>query len=279
MASCLVLTGLEGQMPAEGEEVLNLLSEHDFKIKRLTMYSPLELYRASDGGPFDLVWVGCHSGEQGFLIGNNILNPNELGLFLKETAARDVFLNSCFSAQFVDMIQRYAMQTNIVATIQPAIPDNQAWVYALYFCKAFVRTKSLEVAYNEILSGGRTYYYWFPARSHVGNVESGERAMPDTLSQLTRAIKGDPFTGQPGILETLQRIQTSMEAQAQQQRTWQTTIENRLENLEERMTALEKNVRSGGSYLILDRKTVVLLFIGFVFTLMLIFALTKYLGG
>ena len=85
--------------------------------------------------------------------------------------------------------------------------------------------------------------------------------MPDTLSQLTRAIKGDPFTGQPGILETLQRIQTSMEAQDQSQKTWQESIENRLEGMEERLTELEKNVRSGGSYLILDRKTVVLLFI------------------
>lgn len=277
MPNCLVLTGLQGQMPAEGEEVINLLSANDYKIRRLTMYTPLELYRAMDGGPFDIVWVGCHSSEQGFLIGNNVLSPTELGLFLRETHCQDTFLNSCFSAQFVDTIQKYATGTAVLATIQPAIPDDQAWVYALYFCKAFVRTKSLEKAYNEVLSGGRTYYYWFPARDK--DLDSGEQAMPDTLSQLTRAIKGDPFTGTPGILETLKQIQLAVETQARAQQTFQTTMETRLGDMEERMAELEKNVRSGGSYLILDRKTVVFLFIGFIFTLMLLFFLTRYLGG
>lgn len=255
-------------MTAEGEEVLNLLSANGYTVHRLTLYTPLELFRATSGGPYELVWIACHSSAEGFLLGKEFLKPYELGYFLYAVQAKEVFLNSCFSVQFVQEIQG-RVDVDIVATIKPEISDTQAWITALYFSKEFVRSKSLRLAYNKLLADGQSSYYWFPRKAEP-MPESGSH--DETLNQLTRAIKGDPFTGQPGILETLVGIQKELQLQRQEAKDWRA-------NLETRVAKLEENTKVSGSYLVLDRKVVILLFIGFLAALMLLFLLTRILGG
>ena len=159
-------TGL-GKLSNESQEVVNVLSAAKFRLHLFqNPVNRLELYRAVDRGPFSLGWVGTHSSEKGFDLGEEVIEPIEFGRFLQQARTTDLVLNSCFSIEHVKAIQQVA-RVNIVATIDPdGVDDAEAWISGLYLARAIARTVDLLEAYQQTLAGGITQYQWFPYLSN-----------------------------------------------------------------------------------------------------------------
>ncbi len=268
-------------LPSEAQELVNLLSGAGYRVH--LMQEPateLELYRALDKGPFSLVWMGAHSSAEGFMLDKGVLTPDALGRFLAEAQARDLVLNSCFSAGHVDAIQRYTT-TNIVATIKPeGIEDREAWRTALYLGRALARTKSLHAAYLQVSAGGMTQYRWFPAVQAVG---WGQQTMSDrsdarmerieeTTERLVRALQGDPFSRSPGLIETIQSLQNEMSAYIRADAEWK-------RQTEENIRALQQNQQQQGPLVVLSLRAVWAIILSIILLLAVLILLVNLLAG
>lgn len=238
MNACFVLAPIRPDLPtlpSEAQELVNILSAAGWRVQ--LMQEPatrLELWRALDKGPFSLGWVGTHSGSDGFALSRELLPPDLLGNFALEVGCVDLVLNSCFSAEHVDAIQAKATHTNIVATIRPeGIPDQEAWSEALYLARRLVKTGSLRTA--QLQAGPQ--YRWFPARSAPGveskmNENETLKRIEATTDRLVRALQGDEFSRQPGLIASMQSLQNDMRDYIKADAEWKRNTEQRIEAIE-----------------------------------------------
>lgn len=223
--NCLLIASLETNfMQSEVQELTNLLSAK-YKVKLLqTGITSLELYR-SLGTKLELVWIASHSSSAGFSFSDVVISPAELGMFLFQAKTEDLVLNSCFSSEHINVIQRYA-NVNIIATIQPDVLDREAWTSALYLGRE-LSNSDLHTAYNSVLVGGSTVYRWYPAPRMVRTTMDTELReilirldrLEDRMDRVTRAQIGDPEFKQEGIVDILK------------------VLVNRVENIEKRMNS------------------------------------------
>ena len=153
------------QAMREAQDVLNILqgggcSVHLLANQDVTLDC---LGEVLDHGPFDMVWLIVHSGSDGFALADQVISAAQLGQWLDATRCRQVVLNSCFSAEHVDVIQR-AAAVDIVATIDPSgVKDHLARSTGVYLARAFVETGDLEEACSRASGNGLVQYRWFPA--------------------------------------------------------------------------------------------------------------------
>lgn len=219
-------------VPEEAQEVINILSRAGDSVHveqgEVTM---ADLLDALDDGPYDAWWIGTHAGADGFVLSSGVLRPTRLGHLLAESQATMVVLNACFSAAHVDAIQRVAPAVEAVATIDPeGVADSTAWEQAVLLARAFARLRSLPAACRAV--AGDTQYRFFPAVNI--SMATTEHELEATVAQLVRALQGDPFSRQPGMIDMLDALRAEMSSYIQQDAAWKRATEARIEALEAR---------------------------------------------
>lgn len=209
----------------EAHEVSNILQRCGHSVYLLTDgETSLDcLGDALDHGPFDLAWFIVHSSSEGFQLVDQVLTPEQLGVWLDATGCSGVVLNSCFSAEHVQGIQK-AAAVDVVATIDPnGVKDTTARMTGVLVARALAETGDLREACIRASGKGSIQYRWFP----VGDAMSNERGVRDDIREqlqlLVMAVQGDPRTGTVGLLARVERIGDQLEG-----------VDRRLETLESR---------------------------------------------
>lgn len=268
MKSCLFVTSLDlPALPAEAQEIVNLLNRYNYTINLLqTSVSSLELYRSLR--PYALVWIASHAALDGFHFGQTLITPVELGQFLQEAETTDLVLNSCFSSAHVDTIQQLA-NCNVLATITEEIQDALAWTSALYLAQALVKTGSLRDAYNQVLAGRGSAYRYFPALRMQRRMEQ-QTNLEKNIEWMLRVLSGDPHLHSLGLVDGLEAVRLNLEAHIKNHDAWQQNIEVRVKVLE---------ASSPGNILVLTRQTVRLLLSFLIVAVIFMFFLIYLLRG
>ena len=154
------------QAMREAQDVLNILQAGGCSVHLLANQDvTLDcLGEVLDHGPFDMVWLIVHSGSDGFALADQVISAAQLGQWLDATRCRQVVLNSCFSAEHVDVIQR-------AATRGHRGHHRSKWgqgpsgaldrgVSGAGVCRD---TGDLEEACSRASGNGLVQYRWFPA--------------------------------------------------------------------------------------------------------------------
>ncbi len=223
------------------------------------------LGRAVSGG-YDLVWLWAHSSPAGFVMSDGeALTPAEFGQFVSMSGARDVVLNTCFSLEHVETIQRGA-DVNIVATIDPrGVSVDMARATATYLAKALVSTGGdLRGAYLAASANGLVQYRFIPAGgSRMSSPVRNNDDLRETVQQLVTAIQGNAFTRTPGMLDEVRQMATKLDAYMREDSAWKSRFEDRLTTLEARRPAeVSWRTMLFALLLVLASSAVVLLVIG-----------------
>lgn len=228
--SCLIVASLESTyLQSEVQELVVCLQKAGYEVNLLqTGVTSLELYRSLNTFPskkLRLVWVAGHAETRGFRFGDVLITPHEFGLFLNQGKVKEAVFNTCFSMEHVSLIQRHA-SVNIVATVNAEIEDKEAWTNAIYLGRKLAESTSLVEAYQAMLSDGNSGYRWFPAPRverlatvYTDEEEDELKEIRDTVNRLelitarlVRALQGDSFIRQNGILDILKDLEVRIEA-------------------------------------------------------------------
>ena len=258
-------------IPGEMQEVANTFSEAGHMV-RITPASRQGLRDAMYAGTFEMVWFAGHSGDEGFGLADGIWKPVDCGRWLAAVGAWSFVANACFSAEHVQTIQQIA-NVDIVATIAPAgVEDDTAADTALFLARAFVETNSLSQATQRASAGGQIQYRYFPSGRMNGSTQraADEQVHQDTAA-LVRLFRGDPATGQPGLVATLNTLAAKLDVLAAAFDAYRVSTEARLD-------ALEKAQRIGQQVSMSPRMASSLMLVSFLM-IVLMFALILRLGG
>lgn len=273
MKVCLIAPAASDlDIPTELQDVVNTFSAAAHVI-RIADASRRGLREAMYAGTFDMVWFAGHSGAEGFELGDGIWKPAEMGRWLVAIGAWSLVLNSCFSAEHVLMIQQVA-DVDVVATIAPAgVDDAVAAETALYLARALVESHDLSRATRLASANGQLQYRFFPSggRDMTSMTRAEEQAHED-VAALVQVFKGDPRTGQPGLVATLNTMAQRMDALSKSFDAYRESTERRLE-------ALERWQRTGGGQVQMSPRIASMLVAMSVILITLMFWLIVRLGG
>ncbi len=250
MRAVLVATGDLDSLPAEIQTVANVLSAAGWTV-RLCIgadASRAGLLAAAGEGDVDLAWFGLHSNADGFALSDGVWPPAQLGTWLRNVNAYDCVLNSCYSIEHVDAIQRAADSVGVACTINPAgVDDALAWQVGVHLARAYAVTEELRSSVQWASGTGSLAYRFIPpaADAAAGGIRGGRMAMDESvgiredLRLLMQAVQGDGRTGAPGLLPRVADLQQSLQAMAteqrqwrEEQREWRADVERRLDQLE-----------------------------------------------
>ena len=247
MRAVLVAAGDLADLPAEIQTVANVLSAAGWTV-RLCIgadASRAGLLAAAGEGAVDLAWFGLHSSAEGFALSDGIWPPAQLGTWLRNVEACDCVLNSCFSLEHVEAIQRAADGVGVACTISPSgVDDALAWQVGVHLVRAYAVTEDLRASVQWASGAGSLAYRFIPPGG-VGSVRGGRMAtdeigeIREQLTLLVQAVQGDGRTGAPGLLPRVATLQSSFDAMIveqrqwrEEQREWRSDVERRLDNLE-----------------------------------------------
>lgn len=258
-------------IPAEVQDVANTFSEAGHTV-RIAAAARQGLREAMYAGTFQLVWFAGHSGAEGFALADGIWRPVECGRWLVAVGAWSLVVNACFSAEHVMTIQQIA-DVDIVATIAPAgVEDTVAAETALYLARAFVETNSLAQATQRASAGGQLQYRYFPSgRMTQGTQRAAEEQAHQDVAALVKVFRGDPITGTPGLVATLNALASKLDTLA-------TAFDAYRASTEARLDALEKAQRTGGQVQMSPRMASLLMILS-VMMIVLMFWILVRLGG
>jgi len=210
----------------------------------------------------ELVWVAGHATRDGFSFGPESISTTELGLFLSQAGTVNLVLNTCFGSEQVLTLQRYA-NVNIIASIDNNLEDTKAWSSGIYLIRKFASTRDLRTAFNDTLGSGLDTFRWYPAlrldehmaeNNRVERLESTVNNLTKTVERLVRALQGDEFSRQQGLIELINK-------------------------LEDRLDRLEKEYPSNSTHLVVSRGTAILLGVLFIAAVVGLIYTTWVLGG
>ena len=246
----LVAAGDLDSLPAEIQTVANVLSAAGWTV-RLCIgadASRAGLLAAAGEGDVDLAWFGLHSSVEGFALSDGVWPPAQLGTWLRNVNACDCVLNSCFSVEHVEAIQRAADGVGVACTINPAgVDDALAWQVGVHLVRAYAVTEDLRSSVQWASGAGSLAYRFIPpaAEAAAGGIRGGRMAMDESagiredLRLLMQAVQGDGRTGAPGLLPRVAALQVSFDALVveqrqwrEEQREWRADVERRLDQLE-----------------------------------------------
>ena len=239
----VVAAGDLDSLPAEIQTVANVLSAAGWTV-RLCLgndASRAGLLAAAGEGDVDLAWFGLHSTGEGFVLSDGVWPPAQLGTWLRNVNACDCVLNSCYSIEHVDAIQRAADNVGVACTINPAgVDDALAWQVGVHLARAYAVTEELRSSVQWASGAGSLAYRFIPpaAASAAGGIRGGRMAMDDSvgiredLRLLMQAVQGDGRTGAPGLLPRVAALQASFDVMATEQREWRVDVERRISQLE-----------------------------------------------
>lgn len=257
-------------IPGEIQEVANTFSEAGHMV-RITPASRQGLRDAMYAGTFEMIWFAGHGGDEGFGLADGIWKPVDCGRWLAAVGAWSFVANACFSAEHVQTIQQIA-DVDIVATIAPAgVEDTVAAETALYLARALVETNSLAQATQRASAGGQLQYRYFPSGRMNGTQRAADEQAHQDTAALVRLFRGDPATGQPGLVATLNTLAAKLDVLAAAFDAYRVSTEARLD-------ALEKAQRIGQQVSMSPRMASSLMLVSFLM-IVLMFALILRLGG
>ena len=258
-------------IPGEIQEVANTFSEAGHMV-RITPASRQGLRDAMHAGTFEMIWFAGHGGDEGFGLADGVWRPVDCGRWLAAVGAWSFVANACFSAEHVQTIQQIA-DVDIVATIAPAgVEDDTAADTALYLARALVETNSLAQATQRASAGGQLQYRYFPSgRMNSSAQRAAEEQEHQDVAALVKVFRGDPITGQPGLVATLNTLASKLDTLA-------TAFDAYRASTEARLDALEKAQRTGGQVQMSPRVASLLMFLS-VMMIVLMFWVIVRLGG
>lgn len=251
MRAVIVAAGDLDSLPAEIQTVANVLSAAGWTV-RLCIGADAGragLLAAAGEGDVDLAWFGLHSGADGFALSDGVWPPSQLGTWLRNVNACDCVLNSCYSIEHVDAIQRAADNVGVACTINPAgVDDALAWQVGVHLARAYAVTEDLRSSVQWASGAGSLAYRFIPpaAAAAVGGIRGGRMAMDDSvgiredLRLLMQAVQGDGRTGAPGLLPRVAALQASFDTLATEQRQWREEQREWREKTERRLDMLER---------------------------------------
>ena len=206
------------------------------------------LLAAAGEGDVDLAWFGLHSTAEGFVLADGVWPPAQLGVWLRNVNACDCVLNTCYSIEHVEAIQRAADGVGIACTINPAgVDDALAWQVGVYLARAYAVTEELRASVQWASGAGSLAYRFIPpaAEAAAGGIRGGRMVTDESagiredLRLLMQAVQGDGRTGAPGLLPRVADLQQSFNAMVveqrqwrEEQREWRADVERRLDQLE-----------------------------------------------
>lgn len=271
MRVCLIaLFAPDLAVPAEISAVTNTFSAAGWMV-HIADASRRGLRDALGDGPFDLAWFAGHAGEDGFALADGVWPPAECGRWLLAVRARMLVANTCFSAEHVLRIQQIA-NVDVVATIRPTgVEDGDAQETALFLARALVESSDLAAATRQASANGQLQYRFFPggADSMAQSMRASDGQAQDDVAALVRAIKGDPFTGSPGLIATVATLVATVQALTASIDGYRATTDARLAALEQ-----QREQR-----LVISPRVLVLLLTSAVVLALLMLALIVRLGG
>jgi len=257
-------------IPGEMQEVANTFSEAGHMV-RITPASRQGLRDAMYAGTFEMIWFAGHGGAEGFALEDGIWRPVDCGRWLAAVGAWSFVANACFSAEHVQTIQQIA-DVDIVATIAPAgVEDDTAADTALFLARAFVETNSLSQATQRASAGGQIQYRYFPSGRMNGTQRAADEQAHQDTAALVRLFRGDPLTGQPGLVATLNALAAKLDVLA-------TAFDAYRVSTEARLDALEKAMRVGQQVSMSPRIASALLISSFLLIVLMFWVLVR-LGG
>ena len=251
MRCVIVAAGDLDNLPAEIQTVANVLSAAGWTV-RLCIgadASRAGLLAAAGEGDVDLAWFGLHSSADGFALSDGVWPPAQLGTWLRNVNACDCVLNSCFSIEHVDAIQRAADSVGVACTINPAgVDDALAWQVGVHLARAYAVTEDLRSSVQWASGAGSLAYRFIPpaAEAAAGGIRGGRMAMDESagiredLRLLMQAVQGDGRTGAPGLLPRVAALQASFDTLATEQRQWREEQREWREKTERRLDQLER---------------------------------------
>ena len=251
MRCVIVAAGDLDSLPAEIQTVANVLSAAGWTV-RLCIgadASRAGLLAAAGEGDVDLAWFGLHSNADGFALSDGVWPPAQLGTWLRNVNACDCVLNSCFSIEHVDAIQRAADSVGVACTINPAgVDDALAWQVGVHLARAYAVTEDLRSSVQWASGAGSLAYRFIPpaAEAAAGGIRGGRMAMDESvgiredLRLLMQAVQGDGRTGAPGLLPRVADLQQAVQAMATEQRQWRDEQREWRERTERRLDVLER---------------------------------------
>jgi len=247
----VVAAGDLDSLPAEIQTVANVLSAAGWTV-RLCIgadASRAGLLAAAGEGDVDLAWFGLHSTGEGFVLSDGVWPPAQLGTWLRNVNACDCVLNSCYSIEHVDAIQRAADNVGVACTINPAgVDDALAWQVGVHLARAYAVTEELRSSVQWASGAGSLAYRFIPpaAEAAAGGIRGGRMAMDESagiredLRLLMQAVQGDGRTGAPGLLPRVAALQASFDVMATEQRQWREEQREWRERTERRLDVLER---------------------------------------
>ena len=251
MRAVLVAAGDLDNLPAEIQTVANVLSAAGWTVRLCIGPDATRagLLAAAGEGDVDLAWFGLHSGADGFALSDGVWPPSQLGTWLRNVNACDCVLNSCYSIEHVDAIQRAADNVGVACTINPAgVDDALAWQVGVHLARAYAVTEDLRSSVQWASGAGSLAYRFIPpaAAAAVGGIRGGRMAMDDSvgiredLRLLMQAVQGDGRTGAPGLLPRVAALQASFDVMATEQRQWREEQREWRSDVERRLGQLER---------------------------------------
>lgn len=245
----IVAAGDLDDLPAEVSSVANTLSAAGWTVRLCVGAdaSRAGLLAAAGEGDVRLAWFGLHSGSEGFALTDGVLSPAQLGVWLRNVSAREAVLNSCYSVEHVDAIQR-AADVDVACTIAPAgVDSTEAWQWGVYAVRAYVQTGDLQQAVRQASGMGSLQYRFIPCggmklRGRVGRMPQDR--IEEQLDSLIRAVRGDTVNGVPGLVQRLGEMQVTLLTMQTEQRQWRESVDARLRALEQGRPAVNMSART-----------------------------------
>jgi hypothetical protein len=181
----IVATGDLDHLPQEIQTVSNVLNAAGWKVQLCLGpdASRAGLLAAAGEGDVDLAWFGLHSAADGFVLSDGTWPPAQLGTWLRNVNACDCVLNSCFSIEHVDAIQRAADNVGVACTINPAgVDDALAWQVGVHLARAYAVTEDLRSSVQWASGAGSLAYRFIPAAADAaaGGIRGGRMAMDES---------------------------------------------------------------------------------------------------
>ena len=249
MRAIVVAAGDLDDLPAEVSTVANTLSAAGWTVRLCVGAdaSRAGLLAAAGEGDVRLAWFGLHSGTDGFALTDGTLSPAQLGVWLRNVSAREAVLNSCYSVEHVDAIQR-AADVDVACTIAPAgVGSTEAWQWGVYAVRAYVQTGDLQQAVRQASGMGSLQYRFIPCggmklRGRVGRMPQDR--IEEQLDSLIRAVRGDTVNGVPGLVQRLGEMQVTLLTMQTEQRQWRESVDARLRALEQGRPAVNMSART-----------------------------------
>jgi hypothetical protein len=234
----VVAAGDLDSLPAEVSTVANTLSSAGWTVRLCVGGDATRagLLAAAGEGDVALAWFGVHSDADGFALTDGIYSPSHLGVWLRNVSARECVLNSCYSVEHVDAIQR-AADVDIACTIAPGgVDSTEAWQWGVYAVRAYVANGGdLQQAVRQASGFGALQYRFISCggmklRGRVGRMPPDR--IEEQLSSLLRAVRGDTENGVPGLAQQMRDLQAMLLVMQNEQRAWRDSVDTRLRALE-----------------------------------------------